>query len=92
MTGVKVIECCQTSKGEEHVQQQKTNTDSHANLKIEFSTRHTYVNHRLFVFGRRKLCGHFTVDRATAEACLWYSLGGLAIWGEFPLFNYKLDI
>lgn len=35
VTGVKVIEHCQTSKGrEEHEQQQKTNTDGHAKLKL----------------------------------------------------------
>lgn len=45
VTGVKVIERCQTSKGrDEHEKQEKTNTDSHANLKIEFSTRHARIN------------------------------------------------
>ena len=45
VTGVKVIERCQTSKArEEHEQQEKTNTDSQAKLQIEFSTRHAYIN------------------------------------------------
>lgn len=29
---------------EEHEQQEKTNTGSHVNLKIEFNTRHAFIN------------------------------------------------